>query len=496
MKIFRQLRWKLTLSYTIVTVSAFLVILLITTGMLFGRLFLPENYLSPERLIDEYRDSNGYLLFNHILSQSPVDTELLKLWFKDPTVMTSGSELFRMGALQFWASTNAAIRLVILGADGTVLVTHRAGSLEYEIGHQIDAGPIPGLEAPLTAALAGEKDSSRLYSVIVPNQRYVLAIPIFDRLGGNEDQLLGVVVVFFDSYPTRADVPSHILQLAGRSLLIFILGVGIMGAIFGLIFAHGLTSRFQKISATADQWSEGDFSRYIDDKTGDEISQFTQRLNNMAKQLQSLLLRRQEMAVSEERNRLARDLHDSAKQQALAASLELGAALTMYDRDPKGAKEHLVEADTLVDSVRKELTNLVDELRPRPVGEQDFSETLTEYAMEWSHRSEIELNINIDGEGELFSETNDALYRIAQEALANIARHSHASSVDLSLEYGTNAVTMTVKDNGRGFDPQAQQAGVGLVSMKERAEDLGGSFTVETAPGQGTQIKVTLPVGN
>ena len=82
------------------------------------------------------------------------------------------------------------------------------------------------------------------------------------------------------------------------------------------------------------------------------------------------------MAVSEERNRLARDLHDSAKQQALAASFELGTALTLYDLDPGGAKNHLVEADALVDSVRTELTNLVDELRPQSMDGQDFSEIL------------------------------------------------------------------------------------------------------------------------
>jgi signal transduction histidine kinase len=80
-----------------------------------------------------------------------------------------------------------------------------------------------------------------------------------------------------------------------------------------------------------------------------------------------------------------------------------------------------------------------------------------------------------------------------QEALANVARHSSASCADVSLEYGTNTVTMTIKDNGCGFDSQAHHNGLGLYSMRERAEVSGGSFTVESAPDQGTQIKVTLP---
>ena len=135
-------------------------------------------------------------------------------------------------------------------------------------------------------------------------------------------------MLILDALPTQADVPMQILNITGRSLLVFLFGIGLMGAIFGAFFAHGLSTRFKRLSTTIDAWSEGDFSKFIDDATGDEISQFAQRLNNMAKQLQDLLHRRQDMAVSEERNRLARDLHDSAKQQALAASFQLGTALT------------------------------------------------------------------------------------------------------------------------------------------------------------------------
>ena len=226
---------------------------------------------------------------------------------------------------------------------------------------------------------------------------------------------------------------------------------------------------------------------------GDEITQLGQRLNRMAEQLKILLRRRQEMAVSEERNRLARDLHDSAKQQALAASLELGTALTLYERDPKEAKTHLVEADALVDAVRKELTNLVHELRPQAMDGQDFSEILKEYAFEWSQRNGIELEFNVTGIVELSFEPRETLFRIAQEALANVARHSAASYAEICLEYGTGKVIMTIKDNGRGFEPQAPHAGVGLASMRERAEACGGTLTVESAPGQGTQIGVSLP---
>jgi NarL family two-component system sensor histidine kinase LiaS len=238
------------------------------------------------------------------------------------------------------------------------------------------------------------------------------------------------------------------------SLIIFPLGAGIMGAIFGAVFTRGLDKRLKRISKATDDWSEGDFSQLIDDNKGDEITQIAKRLNSMAEQLKVLLRRRQEMAASEERNRLARDLHDSAKQQALAASFQLGAALTLFDQDPESARKHLVEADLLVDAVRKELTNLILELRPWAIEGQDFSELLKEYAQEWSNRSDIKLNLDIRGSVELSLETRETLFRIMQEALANTARHSGASETDLFLEYGLGTVKMTIQDNGRGFDIQ------------------------------------------
>jgi signal transduction histidine kinase len=103
------------------------------------------------------------------------------------------------------------------------------------------------------------------------------------------------------------------------------------------------------------------------------------------------------------------------------------------------------------------------------------------------------VNINIEVNDELSLKTRETLLRIAQEALANVARHSSASYVDVSLEHGTDTVTMTIKDNGCGFDTRAHYNGLGLSSMRERAEVLGGNFKVESAPDRGTRIVVTLP---
>ena len=113
-----------------------------------------------------------------------------------------------------------------------------------------------------------------------------------------------------------------------------------------------------------------------------------------------------------------------------------------------------MEADALVDSVCGQLTNLVDELRLHAIESQQFTETLNEYALDWSERSGIEVNIIKKGTKSCL-EHREILFRIAQEALANIARHSAAKMVNLNLDYGVENIMMTIEDNGSGFDTNA-----------------------------------------
>jgi signal transduction histidine kinase len=220
----------------------------------------------------------------------------------------------------------------------------------------------------------------------------------------------------------------------------------------------------------------------------------TERLNQMAKQLQQFLKRSQAIAVSEERNRLARDLHDSAKQEALAASFHLGTALTLFERDPQSAKSHLVEADNLVDSVRGELTDLIHELRPPAMNGARFDETINEYIIEWAHQTGIEANLKVDGFIDLPLEIKQAIYRIMQEALANVTRHSSANRVDITMSFNKNLVVFCISDDGVGFDIQLQYTGMGLDSMRERVESLEGDLSIESKPDQGTKVCVTIPI--
>jgi len=504
---FRRLRWKLTLSYTAVTVGALLVVVVILGVLLSSQLLAPNNVLSPDVLVSLARESTPPAL-SYVLSQSPVDTDLLSLMLEDrqeeypegKNFQITYSDLFRLRDLQITARTLGRGDTLIVGSDRTLLAASEGSLVPREaIGKPIDVNLLPGLELPLRTALAGVADPDLVFVTIEPNERFFLVVPIFAH-GEASRRVVGANIAYVETMPTESDIPANTLALVGRSLLILLLAAGLVGALFGSLTANGMVKRLTRVSGASEAWSRGDFSEFIDDLTGDEIGTLAQRLNSMAEQLQSLLERRQAMAISEERNRLARDLHDSAKQQALAASFQLGTAITLFDQDPPAAKNHLAEAETLVDAVRKELTGLIDELRPPAMDGRDLSETLNQYAVDWAHQNDIDVDVQVSGRHEfpgqpgLPLQVTEALYRIMQEALANVARHSSTGSAIVHLNYGTDAVTLTITDDGCGFDSGRQQGGVGLRSMRERAQALGGYFVVESEPGRGTRLSVTLPL--
>jgi NarL family two-component system sensor histidine kinase LiaS len=493
--LFRRLQWKLTLSYTAVTVGSLLIVVLILGGMLFTRLFIPLDIypvvLSPRDWIRIVRETDA-TIWQTILTQEPIDTRLISALLSEADLQVSHFDVLQIGDFQIRLRTVGQVSVLLVDSDGILLGTSNPNLVsEDRVGHPLDKGILPGLEGALNAALRGEIDPEQVFVTLEPHERFYFAIPIGDEA---DQEVLGVAVLNVERLPTGNDVPATLWKLLGRSVLIFLLGAGVVGTIFGAITASGMVQRLEQVSQVTDAWSQGDFSEFIEDPSGDEISQLVEKLNSMAEQLQQFIKRSQEMVISEERSRLARDLHDSAKQEALAASFHLGTALTLFEPDPESAKKHLIEADNLVDSVRVELTDLIHELRPPSMNGGRFDETLYEYLIEWAHQAEIGAELSLDGYIDLSLEVKQAIYRIMQESLANIARHSSAENVEVELLYRANSVEFCVQDDGNGFDPLVQHDGMGLDSMRERAEALGGKFNIESEVGQGTKVRVTFPI--
>jgi signal transduction histidine kinase/ligand-binding sensor domain-containing protein len=207
-----------------------------------------------------------------------------------------------------------------------------------------------------------------------------------------------------------------------------------------------------------------------------------------------LFQKTKELAVIEERNRVARDLHDSAKQKAFAALAQLGAVSGILKTDPSHAWAHLGEAENLVYEVIQELTFLIQEMYPMALKEKGLATTLREYVFEWENRNGVMINLAIQNARRMPLETEQAMYRMIQEALANVARHSQADKVTVSLLYHPEGIELTVEDNGLGFNSNHRSGGMGLRIIKERAESIGGQACIESKPGQGTLIKITAPL--
>ncbi len=230
--------------------------------------------------------------------------------------------------------------------------------------------------------------------------------------------------------------------------------------------------------------------------TKDSIRLFTTLVNRASLSIANMQLFEQtrDLAVMEERNRLARDLHDSAKQKAFAALAQLGTVNGMAKTIPNEATPHLGEAENLVYEVIQELNFLIQEIYPIALQEKGLPNLLREYVFEWENRNDTVIKLTVENECRLPLELEQAVYRVIQEALANVSRHSRAKHVDISLKYSSDLLHVVIADNGCGFDLTQKAKGLGFRSMRERIGSVKGTFQVQSAPGAGTTIIVDIPI--
>ncbi len=293
----------------------------------------------------------------------------------------------------------------------------------------------------------------------------------------------------------RAEFYNTILPVAFPAALILFLPAIAVAGVFGFITARWLESRLNRLREATDAWGDGYFKVRIHDEAQDEIAHFGRQLNQMASEMEALLRTRQELAALEERNQLARELHDSVKQQLAAAALQIGAAQSLIERDPAAAWQALTQAATLAHQAQTELSNIILELRPAALHEKGLTHALRTYLDQWSQQSGIGAGFSAADVPQLPFNSELIFFRVAQEALANVARHSQASQVKVQLSLTDSSLELTVEDNGRGFDPaQINSTGFGLTSMSDRLETANGRLEVSRAPNGGTRIAARLPL--
>lgn len=203
----------------------------------------------------------------------------------------------------------------------------------------------------------------------------------------------------------------------------------------------------------------------------------------------------QEKAALEERQRLARELHDSVSQALFGIGLGARTARTVIEDTPAKAIAPLDYVLSLAEAGLAEMRALIFELRPEALQEEGIVAALQKQAAALRARYGVEVEARLDDVGDLPLESEEALYRIAQEAMHNTVKHARAMRVRLSLRREDACVRLVVQDNGKGFDASGSFPGhLGLHTMRDRAERLGGSFDLASAPGDGARIEVCVPV--
>ncbi|MGW6547679.1 GAF domain-containing sensor histidine kinase [Streptomyces massasporeus] len=208
--------------------------------------------------------------------------------------------------------------------------------------------------------------------------------------------------------------------------------------------------------------------------------------------------RSRELTIAEERSRLAHELHDAVSQKLFSLRLTAQAAARLVDRDPSRAKGELQQVAVLAAEAADELRAAVVELRPAALDEDGLVATLRTQIQVLDRAHSARVTFAGHGVKALPASQEEALLRVAQEALHNALRHSGADHVDVLLERRGGGAVLRVTDDGSGFDTRAvRHAGrhLGLVSMRDRASGAGGTLTVESVPGKGTVIEMEVPGG-
>jgi len=204
----------------------------------------------------------------------------------------------------------------------------------------------------------------------------------------------------------------------------------------------------------------------------------------------------QELAALQERQRLARELHDSVSQALYGISLWAHTVReALESSEPEQAEAAIEDVLILAEAGLAEMHALIFELRPESLETEGLVAALTKQVEALRARYKLTVEADLVDEPDLSLEKKEALYRIAQEALHNIVKHARASNVILRLARQERGVLLEVCDNGKGFDPTGPFPGhLGVRSMRERVTKIGGTLTIESAPGQGTCIRVRVPL--
>ncbi|MDO7907366.1 sensor histidine kinase [Paenibacillus sp. JX-17] len=291
--------------------------------------------------------------------------------------------------------------------------------------------------------------------------------------------------------------------------LLYILSILIATAVIGYIAGIRIQRRIDMLDLNMLQVTKGNLSVRMPE-TGDRsfarvYHEFNTMMDAMEKKMrllqrfgeQEVLEKEQsaERAVLEERRRLARDLHDTVSQQLFAIHMSASALPKVLEASPEQGKQVMDQLISISQSAQKQMRALIAQLRPVELQGKCLAEALDGWFPDYCRQNGLKGIKELDLQGDLSEAIEHQLFLIIQEAMANIVKHADARLVSLFLREGERHVSMSLSDDGQGFQQsETRQGSYGLMTMRERAEKLGGQVAIVSKPGAGTTIRVHIPI--
>lgn len=288
---------------------------------------------------------------------------------------------------------------------------------------------------------------------------------------------------------------------------IAVLTVG--GAAFGFLRGYPIRNRLRLLSETMLLIEKGNPGAPLPPLGNDEIGRLGEQLGKLSRKweeqvstLQRLSSNNTELeakarmsAVVEERQRLARELHDAVSQQLFAISMTATAVSRTLDQDFERARRQIELIEEMSSAAQSEMRALLLHLRPIHLEGKRLSQAIPELVQEMKAKVPVEITLDMEEDLPLNKGIENHLFRIVQEAMSNTLRHARATRMGIELHRLGDTVRLGIRDNGVGFDPQdRKQASYGMLNMEERVNELGGSFHIISAPGKGTRIEIRVPL--
>ncbi|MCE3203139.1 sensor histidine kinase [Paenibacillus sonchi] len=323
--------------------------------------------------------------------------------------------------------------------------------------------------------------------------------------------LVMLLVILYIMYTYGYLQPFEDWKIGVRTAVTLILLPVVFGIVFGFYQGFRTKRKLERLRATLVAWEKGNLTPAMPDLGNDELGRLSGQLSrisgkweNQVNTLQRLSTNNAKLAeqarvsaIMEERQRLARELHDAVSQQLFAISMTATAVGRTLEKDFDKAQRQIALIEEMSAVAQSEMRALLLHLRPVYLEGKGLREGLQELIKELEIKIPIDIVFEMDPDVQLMKGVENHLFRIVQEAISNTLRHAKAERMEIRLHRRGDTVRLTLRDDGVGFEmDESKQTSYGLSNMQERINETGGSIQFITAPGKGMRIEITVPLVN